>query len=307
MIETTHLSNDEIIQNMSNNLFDISSTKSNAKCIHFQRQKVPCNLLKRLHHSQKARGPPWRGWGWYRSNDGVNLFGSVKVKNQKLEAAISIAAIKTLLQKWYDGTILSRKKDCKNRVNSKNSFEEIGLKKMVGTRKFHALSPVSGITWQAPKKIWESIYIYIYIYLSEYNLPARKRQKKWLGEISWPRFRGVFGGRVWIMFLFFFLGGGGHIYMAWKSMYVGSRPYLLDMLQYAVHIGDSRLATRVAQWLSNEQKWSGKRSYEQWWKVWSVLTLNRTGTSDCESYFWWVCTLMIGLCPCNRIYICSFW
>ena len=307
MIETTHLSNDEIIQNMSNNLFDISSTKSNAKCIHFQRQKVPCNLLKRLHHSQKARGPPWRGWGWYRSNDGVNLFGSVKVKNQKLEAAISIAAIKTLLQKWYDGTILSRKKDCKKSGEQQKFLWRNWAEKDGGNQEISC--SISSLRYNmASSKKNMRIYIYLYIYISiRIQLASQKETKKMVG---WDLVTSVSGSfrRPSVNNVFvFFLGGGGHIYMAWKSMYVGSRPYLLDMLQYAVHIGDSRLATRVAQWLSNEQKWSGKRSYEQWWKVWSVLTLNRTGTSDCESYFWWVCTLMIGLCPCNRIYICSFW
>ena len=83
------------------------------------------------------------------------------------------------------------------------------------------------------------------------------------------------------------------------------------MLRHAAHVGDSQLATRVAQWLLNDQNCSGKCSCGQWWKAWSVLTwgmgllvLSSLIISLHGLFMWsrlrWARRFMIGLCPSSH-------
>ena len=64
-------------------------------------------------------------------------FGSVKVKNRKLEASTKNIAANGRMKPFSAEKGLQKSGEQK-------TFEEILQEKMVGTRKFHVLSPVSG-------------------------------------------------------------------------------------------------------------------------------------------------------------------
>ena len=130
------------------------------------------------------------------------------------------------------------------------------------------------------------------------QIASQKGKKKELAGRSGGQGFGEFLEVRWINSFFW---RGGHTYIAWKSMYVDSRTYLLEMLRYAAHVGGSRPVTRVA-FVRTELV----RKVFLWTVVESMICTNvgdRTGTSTqlthliawfVRSCLRWACRLMIA-------------